>query len=1070
MKKIFIFLAILILLFGQSAMGQGRLGNKFVYATNDTIWIKGFGYIVGIDSLHVADLYAVLLQVDSLHATELTADSVTINEYYYQIEIGIVDSATAWVADNDTIRIDASRSKYFIEIKDEGTQAFWVDTSGGVYTLQTVTIGDTTTGDHDAILYFADDGSFTAESFKWDDGNSRFELSNNFYVDGDLEANGNATADTVLSDYFSDADDTTRVGDVMKGKGGSIGFKGSIEPVDDGSHDSAHPDKRWQVVYSKRFMVTDDSKADSSYWYDDGDTTRIVSDNPIKVGNQSLIIKTDGKVQATGDFSAKSYETNVSATELGYLSSVTSDVQTQIDSKVNKVDSTSHAVNHYMTRSAGTDTASNHWTEINKKVNIADSTSHATGHVATRSALTDSASALRTALSGVNTYWSQDDTATYVAESSEEVEFRKDGLNHGMTGLSSSDAYANFSINDGSDGGLRLIGLTKAADVEGLWLAGASTQATPTDYVMKFSAGEKTATTWSPFGAGKKLFGWYNDTQLRMSLSSSGNLALTLYGSANGISVDGNKTTGNLAEFINDDDGVAGDSSSVVNKLGQWVSGVPVGTSPFSITSTTVNTNLNADLLDGEEATAFQDAHAALASIAGLTEADVSILETTADNTYGVVTSGGNNYILGSNSDNSALEFKTPANVLTQIGGQGLDANLTSLAGQSHAVGDLLYATAAETYGKLADVAAGQPLLSGGVTTAPAYAGYTFSGTAAQTYTFPTSTASLAPLNSPLFTTQIAIGDAVINEAELEVIDDLSTTRTQLNYLSNATGTTGTVSTNIVFSTAPDFIGPVDINTSGSALGLKIDGNKTTGNLFQAINDDDGNPGDSSVVVTAKGWLGVCTANPDYPFQVIGAEVGFDQTVKHNGDPDTYFAFANDRFYLKTGDVLMFDMLENDSQDYFEINGNGGDVDFRVQSANEDSALIVNASDGDVFMQGLDTGTGQTLYRVANTDEIVEDASSRIYKNNIKGWKLDPIKINMLCPVEFDWNEKSAVAGMHDYGLVAEDVARVLPELITAYDSEGNPKDWHQKRMITYLIGVIQDQQKRIEALEEKIK
>jgi len=93
---------------------------------------------------------------------------------------------------------------------------------------------------------------------------------------------------------------------------------------------------------------------------------------------------------------------------------------------------------------------------------------------------------------------------------------------------------------------------------------------------------------------------------------------------------------------------------------GQITSSLAVGTSPFAVTSTTVNSNLNADLLDGEEATAFQDAHASLTSISGLTEADVSILETTADNTYNVVTSGGNNYILGSNSGNSALEFKAP--------------------------------------------------------------------------------------------------------------------------------------------------------------------------------------------------------------------------------------------------------------------------------------------------------------------------------------------------------------------------------------------------------------------------
>ena len=53
--------------------------------------------------------------------------------------------------------------------------------------------------------------------------------------------------------------------------------------------------------------------------------------------------------------------------------------------------------------------------------------------------------------------------------------------------------------------------------------------------------------------------------------------------------------------------------------------------------------------------------HAALQSIAGLTEADVSTFEMTADDTYNVVTSGGTNRMFGSNSDNSALEFKTPA-------------------------------------------------------------------------------------------------------------------------------------------------------------------------------------------------------------------------------------------------------------------------------------------------------------------------------------------------------------------------------------------------------------------------
>lgn len=86
--------------------------------------------------------------------------------------------------------------------------------------------------------------------------------------------------------------------------------------------------------------------------------------------------------------------------------------------------------------------------------------------------------------------------------------------------------------------------------------------------------------------------------------------------------------------------------------------------------------------------------------------------------------------------------FTDASKALTSTGTMPVNQGGTGLT--SYAVGDLLYASAATTIAKLADVAAGQPLLSGGVATAPAYAGYTLSGTAAQTYTFPTTSATLA--------------------------------------------------------------------------------------------------------------------------------------------------------------------------------------------------------------------------------------------------------------------------------------------------------------------------------------
>lgn len=105
--------------------------------------------------------------------------------------------------------------------------------------------------------------------------------------------------------------------------------------------------------------------------------------------------------------------------------------------------------------------------------------------------------------------------------------------------------------------------------------------------------------------------------------------------------------------------------------------------------------------------------------------------------------------------------FTDASKLLTSAGTMPVNQGGTNLT--SYAVGDILYASAATTIGKLADVAAGQPLLSGGLTTAPAYAGYTFAGTAAATYTFPTATKTLAANDgSNLTISGQAIGDLPI--------------------------------------------------------------------------------------------------------------------------------------------------------------------------------------------------------------------------------------------------------------------------------------------------------------------
>lgn len=83
---------------------------------------------------------------------------------------------------------------------------------------------------------------------------------------------------------------------------------------------------------------------------------------------------------------------------------------------------------------------------------------------------------------------------------------------------------------------------------------------------------------------------------------------------------------------------------------------------------------------------------------------------------------------------------------------------------------------------------------------------YLLSATAASTY---------APINSPTFTGTVTIPTPFTLGAT-----SVTATGTQINYLSSATGTTGTTSTNLVFSTSPTLVTPI----LGAATATSING------------------------------------------------------------------------------------------------------------------------------------------------------------------------------------------------------------------------------------------------------
>lgn len=109
----------------------------------------------------------------------------------------------------------------------------------------------------------------------------------------------------------------------------------------------------------------------------------------------------------------------------------------------------------------------------------------------------------------------------------------------------------------------------------------------------------------------------------------------------------------------------------------------------------------------------------------------------------------------------------------------------------SFAIGDLLYADTTATLAKLADVATGNALISGGVTTAPSWG-------------------KIGLTTHVSGTLPVANGGTNASSASITAFNNIT------GY--TASGATGTTSTNLVFSTSPTLVTP----TLGAALATSI--------------------------------------------------------------------------------------------------------------------------------------------------------------------------------------------------------------------------------------------------------
>ena len=136
------------------------------------------------------------------------------------------------------------------------------------------------------------------------------------------------------------------------------------------------------------------------------------------------------------------------------------------------------------------------------------------------------------------------------------------------------------------------------------------------------------------------------------------------------------------------------------------------------------------------------------------------------------------------------------------------------------------------------------------------------------------------------------------------------------------------------------------------------------------------------------------------------------------------------------------------------------------------------ATRGNMFVQGsmavggLAIDSSNELFvdgNIAATGNITAFfTSDKRLKNNVIRIENGLSIINQLQPIEFEWDEKSPFYHdkFRDYGLIAQDVEKVLPNIV------GEMKDGYKgikyEKIIPFLIDSIQQLTKRVEELEDK--